>query len=127
MVWRVLKRRSASVAFRDYREMLDQAANCLPKGVKVVLLADRGFVQTDLMATIAIHTQSLFKDFILFTGACEAISALDQAPPLELLPLDCFKQRQEIAFPKPLSLLATFDQLKEKGGFFKDRPGKGLQ
>jgi len=46
VVWRVLKQRSASVAFSEYREMLDQAANRLPSGVKVVLLADRGFVRT---------------------------------------------------------------------------------
>jgi hypothetical protein len=44
LVWRVLKHKSASVAFNEYREMLYQAANLLPKGVKVVLLADRGFI-----------------------------------------------------------------------------------
>ncbi|WP_293085251.1 transposase [Moorena sp. SIO4A1] len=49
VVWRVLEHRSASVSFNDYREMLQQAIHLLPKGVKVVLLADRGFVHTDLM------------------------------------------------------------------------------
>ena len=44
LVWRVLKHKSASVAFNEYREMLYQAAHLLPKGVKVVLLADRGFI-----------------------------------------------------------------------------------
>lgn len=44
--WRVFKHHSASLAFSDYREMLLQAAKRLPKGVKVVLLADRGFVHT---------------------------------------------------------------------------------
>ncbi|WLT40368.1 hypothetical protein NON20_24090 (plasmid) [Synechocystis sp. B12] len=43
VVWRVLKHRSASIAFCQYWEMLYQAANRLPQGVKVVLLADRGF------------------------------------------------------------------------------------
>ena len=38
---------SASVSWNDYREMLEQAVEGLPKGVKVVLLADRGFVHTD--------------------------------------------------------------------------------
>lgn len=52
VVWRVLKHRSAAVGFADYREMLQQAMNRLPKGVKVVLLADRGFVHTDLMQAL---------------------------------------------------------------------------
>lgn len=43
IVWRVLERRSASVAFSEYRELLYQAANRLPQNVKVVALADRGF------------------------------------------------------------------------------------
>ncbi len=33
----------------DYREMLQQAVERLPKGVKVIVLADRGFVHTNLM------------------------------------------------------------------------------
>ena len=49
VVWRVMKHRSASVSFLDYREMLYQAVGRLPKGVKVVLLADRGFSHTELM------------------------------------------------------------------------------
>ncbi|MEY3298370.1 MAG: hypothetical protein RLZZ597_1630 [Cyanobacteriota bacterium] len=51
VVWRVLKHRSASVAFDAYREMLYQAAERLPSGVKVVL-ADRGFVHTDAMTAM---------------------------------------------------------------------------
>ncbi|WP_206755658.1 hypothetical protein, partial [Phormidium sp. FACHB-1136] len=35
VVWRVLKHRSASVAYEAYREMLHQAAERLPSGVKV--------------------------------------------------------------------------------------------
>jgi len=49
IVWRVMEHRSASVAFIDYREMLYQAVGRLPKGVKVVLLADKGFIHTELM------------------------------------------------------------------------------
>jgi len=52
VVWRVLERESASVAFVEYREMLRQAVERLPPGVKVVLLADRGFVHTDCMRMI---------------------------------------------------------------------------
>jgi hypothetical protein len=55
VVWRVMEHRSASVAFTDYREMLCQARNRLPAGVKVVLLADRGFVHTDLMKAMSIQ------------------------------------------------------------------------
>lgn len=53
LVWRVLKHKSASVAFSEYREMLYQAAHLLPKGVKVVLLADRGFIHTKAMAALS--------------------------------------------------------------------------
>jgi len=44
-----MEHRSASVAFSDYREMLYQAIGRLPEGVKVVLLADRGFIHTELV------------------------------------------------------------------------------
>jgi hypothetical protein len=40
---------NASVSFQDYRDLLQQAIGRLPKGLKVVLLADRGFAHTDLM------------------------------------------------------------------------------
>ena len=52
LVWRVFKHPSASIAFSQYREMLYQAASRLPQGVKIILLADRGFVHTDAMKTI---------------------------------------------------------------------------
>ncbi len=52
VVWRVLEHRSASVSFTDYRELLQQAVERLPKGVKVIMLADRGFVHTDLMSAL---------------------------------------------------------------------------
>lgn len=49
LTWRVMEHPSASVCFSDYRELLEQARGRLPKGVKVILLADRGFVHTELM------------------------------------------------------------------------------
>ena len=52
IIWRVLKHDSASVAFESYREMLCQGAQRLPAGVKVVLLADRGFVHLKAMKLI---------------------------------------------------------------------------
>ena len=49
LAWRVLHHKSAAVGFADYQVMLQQGNRCLPPGVKVILLADRGFVQTELM------------------------------------------------------------------------------
>jgi hypothetical protein len=53
VVWRVLEQQSASVSFSEYREMLYQAVDRLPQGVKVVVLADRGFVHTDCMRAMS--------------------------------------------------------------------------
>jgi len=50
--WRVMAHRSASVSFTDYREMLEQAALAIPPELKVIVLADRGFVHTDLMRAL---------------------------------------------------------------------------
>jgi hypothetical protein len=52
VVWRVLRHRSASVAFDEYQERLHQAANRLPQEMKVVVLADRGFIHTEAMSAI---------------------------------------------------------------------------
>jgi hypothetical protein len=49
LAWRVLEHESASVAFSEYQEMLAHAAQYLPPGIKVILLADRGFIHTELM------------------------------------------------------------------------------
>ncbi len=55
LVWRVMEHGSASVAFFDYQEMVQQAVERLPQGVKVILLADRGFVHTELMRMLTIQ------------------------------------------------------------------------
>ena len=52
LTWCVLHHPSASVAFSAYEWIITRAASCLPTGVTVVLLADRGFVQTELMRTL---------------------------------------------------------------------------
>lgn len=55
LAWRVLEHPSASVSFWDYHEMLCAAAKCLPPGAKVVLLADRGFINTEGMSLLTQH------------------------------------------------------------------------
>ncbi len=50
LVWCVLLHGSAQVGFETYRELLDRAALLLPRCCKVILLADRGFADTALMA-----------------------------------------------------------------------------
>jgi hypothetical protein len=47
--WRVIQHNSSSVAFHHYRDLLRRISRLMPEGVKVVLLADRGFVDTQLM------------------------------------------------------------------------------
>jgi Transposase DDE domain len=55
LVWCVLQHGSAQVAFEAYRELLERAAVVLPRGCRVVFLADRGFADTALLA----HLQRL--------------------------------------------------------------------
>lgn len=53
VIWRVLRHASASVSFEDYQSLLAQARSRLPQAVKIILLADRGFVHTQLMEQLA--------------------------------------------------------------------------
>lgn len=69
MTWRVLEHGSAAVAFTAYQEMLIHAARCLPKGVKVILLADRGFVHTDAMSALLPQRQTP-QATMVWPGAC---------------------------------------------------------
>jgi hypothetical protein len=50
LVWDVLEHASSSVAYATYAPLLDQLAALLPAHLKVVLLADRGFADTELLA-----------------------------------------------------------------------------
>lgn len=52
LAWRVLEHASASVSVDAYQALLMQSAQYLPSGVKVVLLADRGFVHTRAMSAM---------------------------------------------------------------------------
>jgi len=49
VVWKVIEHKSNTVAFDVYKGLLDAAARLVPMGARVVLLADRGFADTDLM------------------------------------------------------------------------------
>lgn len=49
VVWRVLAHQSSSVAFKAYKNLLSRVSRLLPKEIQAVLLADRGFVDTELM------------------------------------------------------------------------------
>ena len=55
--WRVLKHGSSSVAYATYQDMLTQAKQCLPDDTKVILLADRGFIHTDLMRQLTLDLE----------------------------------------------------------------------
>jgi hypothetical protein len=55
LVWCVLQHGSAQVSFDAYKELLERAARLLPRRGEVILLADRGFADTALMA----HLQRL--------------------------------------------------------------------
>src|SRR5215510_4590125 len=49
LVWCVLEHGSATVAYDVYKGLLDKANTLVPFACKVVLLADRGFADTELM------------------------------------------------------------------------------
>ena len=49
LIWRVFAHGSSSVKFIVYQDLLDKATRLLPVGVKVVFLADRGFVDHQLL------------------------------------------------------------------------------
>lgn len=50
LVWQVFEHKSSTIAFERYKHLLDQANELLPGSCKVILLADRGFADTNLMA-----------------------------------------------------------------------------
>jgi hypothetical protein len=50
LVWQVIKHASSTVGLAQYRDLLHRAQRLLPPQAEVVFLADRGFVDTALMA-----------------------------------------------------------------------------
>jgi hypothetical protein len=53
LVWSILAHPSSRVAYDVYQALLDQVAALLPWGCTVVLTAERGFADTQLMAHLA--------------------------------------------------------------------------
>jgi len=51
--WRVLSHGSSSVRFEEYQGLLKRVAGIMPEGVKVVLLADRGFIDSRLCSYVS--------------------------------------------------------------------------
>jgi hypothetical protein len=49
IAWRLLEHSSSSVKLQAYQDLLKRVANLMPMGVKVILLGDRGFIDTQLM------------------------------------------------------------------------------
>lgn len=52
IAWQVTKQRSSLVVHKDYCALVETAAQRLPSGVAIILLADRGFVHTQLMSQL---------------------------------------------------------------------------
>lgn len=49
LVWQVLAHGSSSVAYEVYRDLLEKAVTVLPDPCQVIFLADRGFVDVELL------------------------------------------------------------------------------
>jgi len=49
LVWETIKHGSSMVSLHHYKHLLQRAKALLPKGVKIIFLADRGFADTQLM------------------------------------------------------------------------------
>jgi len=76
VVWEVIEHGSSSVAHEAYAALLDAVPSLLPKGLKVVFLADRGFADTELMA----HLRRLGWHFRIRIKAGFGIVRPDQPP-----------------------------------------------
>lgn len=57
---------SAQVSYKVYKDLLERAVLLLPAGCKVVFLADRGFVNTELMGCLR-HQKAKASIWILGT------------------------------------------------------------
>lgn len=52
LAWKILEQGSASVSFANYESVLKEVNRLLPQSCETVLLADRGFVDVDLMQLV---------------------------------------------------------------------------
>lgn len=50
LIWKVIEHESSAVSYAEYADLLKAAAGLLPKGLKIIFLADRGFADNQLMA-----------------------------------------------------------------------------
>jgi hypothetical protein len=55
LAWSVLRHASATVGYTGYAPVLEQALACLPPGLPVVFLADRGFVHAELFQWLTLQ------------------------------------------------------------------------
>ena len=69
IVWKVMEHRSAKVSFKVYKQLLERCKEVIPKGVKVILLADRGFCDLELLKYLKVLGWSyrirIKRDFIV--------------------------------------------------------------
>ena len=86
LAWKVLAQGSASVSFAHYAPLLTEVSRLLPPACTAVLLADRGFVDVDLMQRIVQlgwHFTIRAKGNLLVYRACKRhckVGALTPAP-----------------------------------------------
>ena len=52
LAWRVIEHASSSVTYEDYKGLLEAASHRVPAQVSIVVTADRGFIQTELMRAV---------------------------------------------------------------------------
>jgi hypothetical protein len=76
LVWEVLAHSSSSVAYEAYAALLEAVPPLLPRGVKVVFLADRGFADTGVMA----HLRRLGWHFRIRIKASFGVTRAGQHP-----------------------------------------------
>jgi hypothetical protein len=86
LAWQVLAQGSASVGFVNYAPLLTEASRLLPPSCTAVLLADRGFVDVDLMQLVVqlgwhftIRAKGNLLVYRAFKPRCK-VSALTPAP-----------------------------------------------
>jgi hypothetical protein len=85
LAWRVLVHDSAAVGYSDYVKVLETALACLPTGLVVTLLADRGFVHADLFGWLRQkhwhYRIRLTGDTLVRLGDRQTVSVAKLCPP----------------------------------------------
>lgn len=97
MIWRVLEHGSSSVKFIVYQDLLDKAARLLPSGVKVVFLADRGFVDHQLLRHLRYYLELALSHppqvQLLGVAIWQRLAAVESISPGERASLDAPKHQ----------------------------------